>query len=223
MEGRRPRDGPPAQALQNLRNRWPVRPSWSPGTPPATPASPARPRGVPEALPAPSLAALAGRVLLLSRQPIVGCRTEKRQRRGRGHPWRTVDGVIFHSDRGSGVHVRGRRQGVPVSASRAVCNTVRVTLAEQPARSHQRHTRNPGLVDQLLSNPHVQPRRGPPVASRRLLSGAVSLRHGNPSRPEQPLQPAGSPPHTRSLGQSPSAEGLPVKPGPLARVIQARS
>jgi hypothetical protein len=48
-------------------------------------------------------------------------------------------------------------------------------LAEQATRPDQRHTLCPGLVDQLLRDPHVQA-RGRAVASRRFLGSGVLVR-----------------------------------------------
>jgi hypothetical protein len=43
-------------------------------------------------------------------------------------------------------------------------------LAEQPTRPDQRHALSSGLVDQLLGDPYLQPRCGPPVRSHLFLS-----------------------------------------------------
>jgi hypothetical protein len=49
-------------------------------------------------------------------------------------------------------------------------------LAEQPSRTDQRHTLRPGLIDQLLRNPHVQPRRGLPFGGPEVLACGVLVR-----------------------------------------------
>ena len=49
-------------------------------------------------------------------------------------------------------------------------------LTEQAARADQRHALRPGLLDQLLRDPHVQPRPGGGFASRGVLGSSVLVR-----------------------------------------------